>query len=338
MKKTLLAGGCLALALFTAPAWSIGVRALPLGELLTPLTHSAPATVVSLNESRIAAELTARISTLSVKVGQVVEAGAELARLNCRTYQHRFGQATALLAELNARHELARQQLKRSQSLASGKGISAHQLSQHRTELAVLEAKLNGQNTALAQAKDQLDACVVVSPFRGVVLERLGQVGELVTPGSGLIRLLDLESVELSAQVLSSAGAGLNQGRQLVFHHQGRDYPVRLRALTPVVDPATDSREARLVFDRLPADRQPSIGSRGRLHWRDPQDTLPAELLVQRAGDLGVFSVQAGQAVFIALPGALEGRSVAIDLPLSTPIVTEGRQALRDGDPVTVVQ
>ena len=44
------------------------------------------ATVISLNDSRIAAEVTARIVDIPVEVGQVVPKGATLVRLDARDY------------------------------------------------------------------------------------------------------------------------------------------------------------------------------------------------------------------------------------------------------------
>jgi hypothetical protein len=45
---------------------------------------------------------------------------------------------------------------------------------------------------------------------------------------------------------------------------------------------------------------------------------------------------QAGQAVFTPLPGAQEGRPVAVELPAGTEVIVRGRDRLQDGDAVTV--
>jgi hypothetical protein len=109
---------------------------------------------------------------------------------------------------------------------------------------------------------------------------------------------------------------------------------VQLRALLPLVDERTRTREARLVFvaDGAVAD----IGAAGRLIWRSRQPILAAQYLVRRDGQLGVFIVQEDQARFIALTQAQEGQPVAVDLPPTTMLVVEGRQRLQDGDLIQV--
>jgi len=49
---------------------------------------------------------------------------------------------------------------------------------------------------------------------------------------------------------------------------------------------------------------------------------------------LGVFLNQGGNALFHALPEALEGQPAAIDLAGDSQIILQGRWGLQDGDPV----
>lgn len=75
-------------------------------------------------------------------------------------------------------------------------------LGQRRAELHALEAEQAAQRNAIAAARRNIDKCAVRAPFDAVVLERLGQVGELANSGTPL-RVLDRANIELSA-----AGAG----------------------------------------------------------------------------------------------------------------------------------
>ena len=63
---------------------------------------------------------------------------------------------------------------------------------------------------------------------------------------------------------------------------------------------------------------------------------LPSNLVSRRNGRLGVFLHLGGKAVFTPLPGAQEGRPVAIDLPLQSEIIIHGRDRVQDGDTVIV--
>jgi hypothetical protein len=78
------------------------------------------------------------------------------------------------------------------------------------------------------------------------------------------------------------------------------------------------------------------VGASGRLVWHGKDPGIPASLLVQRDDRLGIFVARDGTAVFHVLPHAREGRPAMVDLPPDTSIVTEGHQALRDGDSLDI--
>jgi hypothetical protein len=58
---------------------------------------------------------------------------------------------------------------------------------------------------------------------------------------------------------------------------------------------------------------------------------VPPELVVRRAGRLGLFVDDAGTARFHALSEAQEGRPARVDLPGSSRVVVSGQLALKDG-------
>lgn len=72
-------------------------------------------------------------------------------------------------------------------------------LDQRRAELHALEAEQAAQRNVIAAARRSIDKCSMRASFDAVVLERLGQVGELANPGTPLLRVLDRASIELSA-------------------------------------------------------------------------------------------------------------------------------------------
>lgn len=77
---------------------------------------------------------------------------------------------------------------------------------------------------------------------------------------------------------------------------------------------------ARLDFTNSTA----LVGASGRLQWRDHRPSLPAQYLQRRDGEMGVFVLRQGEAEFVALPGAQEGRAVRVaQLPLTTQLVND---------------
>lgn len=308
----------------------VSVRLAPARELAIFREFSAPATVVSLNDSHVAGELQAVIEQLPPLVGDPVNKGDVLARLDCSDFQLEVERVDAQNEGLKARLDLAQRQYDRADSLKGSSSMSEQDYDQRRAEVQALSSELRAARVALKAARSVVAKCVIRAPFDGIVLERVAGVGELPMPGAPLLRLLDYRNLELSAQILAEDVAGLPNDGVARFELGNARFPVRLRRLLPVINTLSGNQEARFNFTAAP----PPVGAVGRLVWRDPQPYLPAELLVGRQGQLGVFLGDAGAARFHPLPGAQEGRPAAFQLPPDTPIVTDGRFLLEDGVPL----
>jgi RND family efflux transporter MFP subunit len=316
-----------------ASAQAVAAATQPFAEIAIYPEREAFATVLSLNDSRIAAEVSARILEIPVEVGQVVERGAVLVRLDGADFELAVRQAEAALEAVRARARLARSQLERARALVEQGFVSSEALNQRESEARAAAADVRANEAALASARRSLGKTVVRAPFRAIVRERLANVGEIASPGTQLLRVLDASRIEVSAQVQSEDAAELPHVKQITFVDQaGVQYPLRLVRVVPALDPRERSQEARLRF----AGKAALPGSAGRLLWKTRRAHVPAAFIVRRDGQLGVFVAEGGKARFVPLPEAQEGRPAAVSLPAQTRIVTDGRLQLRPGDSIGV--
>lgn len=309
----------------------IPVRTQPLAQLLSPQTYSAPASVEPLNRPRLAAEVTGRVLNIPVRVGEQVKQGQLLVELDCSMHLQREQTAEAALSRATAQQKFAEQQLRRADNLMRNNSISEELADQRRTEVQSNRAEVRSQRAQLEMARIDVQRCRVHAPFDALVSARLASVGGRADPGSALLELVQLNQVEVSAQVRAHEAGTLEQARDPEFEYQQQRLPLRLRALPPLVDERTRTREARLEF----SERQAPVGTAGRLVWQSAERMLPAHLPVRRGEQLGVFVDQQGLARFVALPDAREGQPARVQLPADTRLVTEGRQRLKDGDAIT---
>lgn len=320
----------MALAQSAAPV-EVGVR--PLREAALPDRGTAPASVIAPNDSRIAAEVTARIARVHAEVGGTVRAGQLLLELDDADYRLALAQADAQVTAARARVALAEQRQRQALTLRKKQFVSDDAVLELKTGVQAAEADLDVAQAQRAVAARNVEKCRIVAPFAGVVLERQAQVGATATPGTTLLRLVDLAPPEIEAQVQAAQADELPRATEIAFENQGKPYPARLLRLSPVVDVAARTRVARLAFTGPAAP----AGSSGTLRWLTPGVLLPPELLVKREQALGAFVVENGRARFTPAPAAQEGRPFAVALPPETPVVTRGQQGLTDGQPVTVV-
>ena len=327
-----------AVIIFSSPGHAVEaakpVRATALSSLAIFPQLSAPAQVLSLNDSLIASPLSATVEQILVRVGDVVEAEAELLRLECGDQRNALQQSMAGRDALKARQSFADFQYTRARSLVKSKNISDEQLRQRRADAGVLQAELAGAEAGVARALRNVERCRVTAPFKAVVVERSISIGEKVQPGKSLLRLLDLSELEVSAQVQASDMEALQQAKGMALLVDAHSYPLTLRSVIPALEPRSRSRELRLDF----VGEAATPGSSGRLQWLKSQPHLPAEFLLRRDGQYGVFVLEQSKARFVAIEGAREGSPVVMTLPADTLIVTEGRYGLNHDDAVSVVE
>jgi RND family efflux transporter MFP subunit len=317
-----------------ASAAEIPVTVAPLSRLIIHPERSAPASVESVNNADLSAEISARVQAIPVRVGDVVDAGEILVELDCRDYASRLAAQQATLIQLQSQQELATSQLGRAQNLKRERNISEEEVDRRNTELAALDAQLRAQTEAIRQAELNVERCTLRAPFRAAVTARLTDVGTLANPGSPLVRLAQLDELEVSSRVRPDEATEGAEADRLEFLYLGRRHLLKVRRILPVVDPVTRTVEIRLEFV---GEAAPS-GASGRLIWRSARSYLPPDLPVRRGGVLGVFVLSEGKAAFRPLEGALEGQPARVDLPADSLIILEGRQRLQDGSTVQLTE
>lgn len=328
--------GLLLLSLWAVPALGQApvnsVQVAVLNEVVVTLERRAPAEVLPLNNSLIAAEINAVVATVLVDVGQLVQLGELLVELDQQDFQLQLEAAEAALASTRARAAEARAKLDRAQRLSAAQYVSEDELLTRETALAVSSADILNAEAQVAIAQRQLDKSRIVAPFDGVIQERMAQQGAYVTVGMPLVRLTQTGAVELDAEVPSAQAESLLNATELYFASGGSRWAVSLLRLSPVIQAGRRAQPARFMFS---ADA-PSAGLNGELVWKVAGGQLPASLVSRRDGELGVFVLDSNQARFIPLPGAQEGRPVAVSLSMDTMVIVQGQDRLQNGDPVRV--
>lgn len=305
------------------PAWSAPYTVKPLEQLAIYPQSRAVAQVVPENESRLAAEVSARIHEIPVRVGQSVRKGDVLVRLDQSQYQLALDQAASQVELLNNRYKLAQLQFEQARSLHESKFMSAQAMEQRRTELAVVDSELKIARNNVAQARLALQRTTIRAPYAGAVRERLAGEGELAAPGQPILTLVEHGRNELRARIQVADVASLQKAAGPVFRQAGNDIPVKVVRVAPVVDARAQTREVVLR-----AETPLVSGSAGELVWSSTTPYLPAAYLQQYQGRLGVWVEESGKPAFKPVPDAQVGRPAPLELSLTTRVIDEGRFAL----------
>jgi RND family efflux transporter MFP subunit len=318
----------------SAGAQAISVSTQPFADVSIYPQRNAFATVISLNNSRISAEVTARIVEIPVEVGQIVRKGATLAQLDSRDYVLAAERAQASLESAQSTYQFAVKQLERSRKLVAEGFVSPQALGQQETNVSTANALVRTAKADLTSARRNVKKCLIKAPFKAIIKERLGQVGEIATPGAPLVRVLDASRIEVSARIQPADAEELRSSKSIVFESREERLPLKLRRIVPALDQRERSQEARLRFQKGSA----LPGAPGRVVWQSPQAHLPPDLVLRRGTQLGVFIAANGKALFVAIPQAQEGRPVPANIAANAAIIIDGRYQLQNGDAVTVAR
>jgi len=337
-RQCLLAGTVLAgvLSLSTASvAQNDGatVEAALMERVMSFPTRESFAEVVSLNESRLAAEAAGVVRQWHADVGASVKSGDLLLSLDDRDAKLTLAQTKAATGAMQARLDLAQSHANRAKELSSTGFMSKEALSLRQTELALAQAELASAQAQQDMASRQLEKMQLLAPFDGVIVERHAQVGEKLPAGTLAFVLTDPSAVEVQSQLSADQIAGLQKAQSIEATIGGETYRLRLLRVSPVAVLPSRTQSVRLGFE---TSQRPVAGATGQLRWRVGDPLLQADLLVRRNNQLGIFLLEPRnkhwQARFMAIADAQEGRRVpAPTLAPDTLVVNKGQQRLQDG-------
>ena len=304
-------------------------------------TVEFPGTVVSLNDSRIAAEVEGVLVSI-VEVGDAVDRGDVLARIDPRLLQIAVRRARANVARLESDLQYRQRQLERTENLAANNNASATLLDESRALRDQAEHQLADARAVLEQAEQDLARAEIRAAFAGHVTERVASVGEYINVGEDVLRLVDTQRIEIALPAPIALTRFIQPG-QTVRVRSGsveRQHPVR--TVVPVGDAVS-----RMVEIRLRAtDSDWLVGTPVQVSLPGGRSTqsvaVPRDALVERAGRAFVYKVNddgtASQIVaeIESTVGLWVG--IANGIEAGDRVIIRGAERLSDGQPVEIVQ
>lgn len=166
-------------------------------------TVAATGTVEPVRVIDVKSQASGEILELGVEIGDLVEKGALLVRIDPRDVRNAFEQAEADLEVARARLQVAGRQLERIEDLHGSDVVTDEELENAVLEHANARAALVKAETNLELARDRLNDVVVRAPISGTIVESDVEEGQIVTStrevtgGTALVRMADLEQVQV---------------------------------------------------------------------------------------------------------------------------------------------
>jgi len=298
---------------------------------------SFPGTVMSRNDSKLAADVAGRVDWVA-EVGTALKQGDVVARLDKhmaemqRTSDRANVDRLSAIVRYDRIHADSMDKLMEKNVVA--KTVRDQAISTRDSDVAALAQA----QAALERAQYQLDHLEIRAPFAGRVVARLVNAGEYASEGHEIVRLVDLDSIEISAQVPIQSMQFLRENMHVTAMVNGKPVDTTVRTVVPVGDQLSRTVEVRLTL----AASSAFVGDAAKIlvPAAEPRMVLavPRDALVLREDNTYLFKIdKENTAQRIAVgTGSEDGNLVEVSGTLTEGerIVVRGAEHLESGQKV----
>jgi HlyD family secretion protein len=168
---------------------------------------AATGTIEPITVIDVKSQASGEVLQVPVELGDKVEKGALLVRINPRDVSNAYEQAEADLEVAQARRSIAERQLERTSALRESQVVTEEEYETSLLEAANAKATLTRAETNLELAQDRLNDVTVRAPINGTVVEKTAEEGQIITSaremtgGTILMRMADLNEVQVRTLV-----------------------------------------------------------------------------------------------------------------------------------------
>jgi RND family efflux transporter MFP subunit len=289
----------------------------------------------------LSAEVGGRLAEISVEVGDLVEKGQLMARLDDERLRIARDLARAEVEMARASLEKSTRDAERQVNLFEGQVTSEYNLDQADLKARIDQGQLKVTEARLAAAERDLADASIRSPVGGEITRRHVEVGELIEAGTPLFEIAKTDRVKVVVHVSELEVTRIRKGQDAEIGVDG--YPgVVFRGTVDTISAQADARTRAfpveiLVANDRPEKLLPGFIGRARIRGRVFENavSLPEEVVVRRDGRAVVFVANGETASARAVETGFADRGrvlITRGLRAGERVIVTGQQSLRDGD------
>jgi RND family efflux transporter MFP subunit len=304
----------------------------------------------------VVSKMTGRIDQLSAEIGDWVQKGTLIAKVDEDEVRQQVNRAAAALevakASLSQKQtelEILKKELDRTVELHENQLIPRRDLdtaeARYRGAIAqekLAEAQIDQAQAELRELRVRLDNTRILAPISGLVGKRHLDNGALVNPSMPVVSLVDLSTMVMEINApekdLVKIHAGLEANIVLDAYPEQK-FKGRVIRLSPILDPATRTGSVEIEVPNPKMMLKAEMFARVELDLGTRHNTLlvPREALVNHDQQRGVFKLQDDIARFQPVDaGVTQGGDVEVisGLKEGEAVITLGVNLVKNGDRV----
>jgi len=341
-----------AITFLSTPVFSAGFPPANVNVANAKMTELAPViwvsgTVVSQNDSKIAAEISGRLISLSA-IGARVERGDVIARIDDKKLKilQREEQASVLNSKAHLRFLEA--EVTRKKQLVKQKLSPVSELDKVISEYDIAKGDVIAAQARLDRIKQDLAYTELKAPFNGIVAQRIASLGEYVDNGTAIVRLVETANSEATIFAPIVAYQFLKNAKELVVQSPLGSGKAAIKTLVPVANARSHLMEVRL--DMSTFDWPIGLNLKAKVANGPSELSLvvPRDALVLRRDGTSVFRINKNDKGAVAekisvvvgtgMDGLVAVKSASSDnqIEVGDLIVIRGAERLQSGQSVAI--
>lgn len=170
---------------------------------------------------QIGVEAGGLITRLPIEENQTLEQGALVAELKSDDLRASLNEAKARVNELDAEHKLAEAQRSRHRKLNEMSVLSVEESERTERDLDVVLARRAAALATVTRFEAEIAKTRILAPFKGTVLRRHVEPGEVISEHATLATLADLNRVRVEAEVDEYDAGRVQKGASVKITAEG---------------------------------------------------------------------------------------------------------------------
>lgn len=253
---------------------------------------SAAGTADPYAESTVSTKLMGTVTSVNVREGDRVRAGAVLALIDARELTAKASQVEAGVAEAEAMHREALTNANRMRALFAEDAAPRAQLDAAETGLARAEAAVRAARAGAAELQAVSTYARITAPFAGTVIRRSVDPGAFAAPGTPLLTVQDASRLRVSVTVAPSAIRTLQRGGEIAASIEDAPAAAVIEGIVPAggslytINAIVDNADGRFL---------PGSAASLLLPQAPRASMLVPRSAVRREGDLTGVMVRSGE-------------------------------------------
>ena len=297
-------------------------------------------------ESAIGFRVAGKVVERRVNVGDRVDVGQVIARLDDTDLKLAENAATAAVEAARTRRSVAAVNLERAQKLLPQSFISYAAYDTRKNEFDAAAGALDAAEAQLRQAANAVAYATLVADKAGIVTAVNAEPGQVLAVGQPVISLAEAGETEVAIAVPEQDYGQLKVGQPAtakLWTDETVEIQGRIREIAGQADPASRTYAVRVAVDNPPAVMRLGMTASVVIDVASgrPEMVIPLAAVTRLGDSPAVFVVDRAQSVVHARPIRVEGVGaegvrIADGLQTGDVVVVAGVQFLREGMRVRV--